>query len=408
MIRWFESTFGSLKVRSFRILWFGTIGSFVAFFMSMIVQSVVAFEITGTNTAVGLVLTAQGAGTAGFGAIGGAYADRWAKRRVVVICQLATALVLSLVAWLVHRQALTIEMLSVAAFVMGAAFAFLGPARQSLVVDLVPEARRGNAMAVSMIANTASRVFGPVVAGAFLGWSIGGATGAYVCMAVLYAASALSMAWIPKSIVRADAQAVSVLASVVAGFRYVFRQPRLRLLLGFFVAVILIGLPHVTVLPGLLENVYGIDSTRVSQLFFVSASGAVVASVSVARFADSARALPIYSVMAVMFGVGLVGLAWAPDLDGATACMFLVGVGSGGFQALNVAVIAKETEPEFMGRVMSLTMLAFAGFALIALPIGMLADRIGEQKTLTGMGVAVLLVAAAFGSALARHRDPAR
>ena len=404
MNHWFQSTFASLGIRAFRVLWFGTIGSFVAFFMSMIVQSVVAFEITGTNTAVGQVVFAQGAGMAGFGPIGGAYADRWPRRRVVVICQLASAAVLLMLAYLIQLERLSIGMLSAAAFLMGTSFAFMGPARQSLAVDLVPYDRRGNAMAVTLVANTGSRVFGPVVAGVLLGWPLAGAAGAYACMAVLYCGSALSMRWIPKSVVRAQAHDRSVYASVIDGFVYVWTDRRLRLLLGFFFGVILIGFTHVTVLPGLLENAYGIDSKEVPLLFLSSAVGALVASVSVARFADSPRALGIYTLMAICFGVGLIGLAWTPGLDLGVAMMFLVGAGSGGFQALNAAVIARETEPVYMGRVISLTMLAFAGFGLIALPIGVIADRVGERNTLMGMGVLVLLVALVLGSALSRHQ----
>ncbi len=403
MDRWFSSTFAALATPSFRVLWFGTIGSFIAFFMAMIVQSVVAFELTGTNTAVGLVVAAQGAGMGGFGPIGGAYADRWPKRRVVVICQLATAVVLCAVAWLLHIERLTIEMLCAGAFVMGTSFAFMGPARQSLAVELVPIENRGNAMAVSQIANTASRVFGPVAAGLFLEWPRSGATGAYICMAALYTTSAISMIWVPKSVVREDANNTSVWSSVFEGFGYVWREPRLRLLLAFFVGAILVGFPHVSLLPGLVENEFGIDSQEVSSLFVASALGALFASVTVARFADSERAIAIYTGMALLFAVGLVALAHSPSMLWANAFMLLIGLGNGGFQSLNSAVIARETAPEYMGRVMSLTLIAFAGFGLMALPFGVLADQIGEPSTLLSMGLVVFGISLVLGRALSRH-----
>jgi MFS family permease len=402
-----ESTFASLENRDFRILWIGTILSFVAFFMSMIVQSVVAFEIAGTNTAVGYVVFAQGAAMAVFGPIGGAYADRWPKRRVIVVCQLGTALVLVVIGCFIALDRLQIEMLVIAAFAMGISFAFLGPARQSLVVELVPGPTRGNAMAVTLIANTGSRVLGPVVAGILLGWPVAGAMGAYFAMAFFYALSVISMIWIPKSIVHPGRSRGSVFLSVKEGFAYVWYEPRLRLLLLFYVGVILIGFPHVTLLPGLIENVYREDSASVSQLFASSAVGALSASVLVAQFADSGRALLIYTMLAVVFGAGLIGLSFGSGLVAGSCAMFVVGAGSGGFQALNAAVIAREAAPEYMGRVMSLTMLAFAGFGLMALPIGAAADRIGEQATLIWMGAVVLLIAAAMGSALARQgHDP--
>lgn len=372
----------------------------------MIVQSVVAFEISGTNTAVGYVVAAQGGAMMSFGSIGGAYADRWPKRRVIVICQFITAAVLIAVALLLAAEKLQLSMLAGAAFIMGTSFAFMGPARQSLVVDLVPDDRRGNAMAVTMIANTASRVMGPVVAGLLLSMPAFGSKGAYFVMAALYLLSALSMAFIPKSIVRPAASDLSVLSSVVEGLTYVWNHAHLRLLVGFFMAVIFIGFPHVTVLPGLLEHVFEIDSTKVSKLFVASAVGALLASVLVAQFADSPRATLIYTSMAACFGLALIALAMTPDLSWARWMMLGVGLGSGGFQALNNAVIARETEPEYMGRVMSLTMLAFAGFGLVALPVGMMADRIGEPGALTVLGSAVMLTSCASGYALWRKARP--
>ncbi len=399
---WFGSTFASLSIRSFRILWLGTLLSFVAFFMSMIVQSVVAFELAGTNRAVGYVVFAQGLAMAGLGPIGGAYADRWPKRRVVVICQLLSASVFVAIAGLIASEVLRIYYLAFGALLMGATFAFLGPARQALVIDLVPEDRRGNAMAVNLIANTASRVLGPVVAGLLLGWPLAGATGAYIAMALFYGISAASMALLPGSKVDPDAQKGPILASVVDGLRYVWHHPRLKLLVLFFLTVILCGFPHVTVLPGLLVNEYGVDAARVSQLYLASAAGALSASVGVARFADSPRAVVIYTSMAVAFGIGILGLALSPSIGFATIAMFVVGVGSGGFQALNAAVVARETEPIYMGRVMSLTMLAFAGFGLMALPVGALADWIGERMTLVTMSTVVMGISLVMGRALTR------
>ena len=86
---------------------------------------------------------------------------------------------------------------------------------------------------------------------------------------------------------------------------------RVRLLLLFFVTVILAGFPHVTVLPGLLENQLGRSASQVSGLYFVSALGALAASLAVARLADSPRALLVYSLLAAGFGAGLLLLSAA-------------------------------------------------------------------------------------------------
>lgn len=399
---WFRTTFASLAVRDFRVLWFGGLASFVAFFMAMIVQSVVAFGIAGNNRAVGTVVFGQGIAMAGLSPIGGAFADRWPRRRVIAVSQSITVVTFTTLAVLVHLERITLAHLSIAAVLIGGTLAFLGPARQGLVVDLVPFESRGNAMAISNIANTAARVAGPAIAGILLASEWSGAVGAYLTMAGLYFGSALTLLWLPKSVVRENAREKPIFADVLAGLTYVAGHRRLLVLMVFFVTVILSGFPHVTILPGLVENVLHRPAADVSALFVTSAVGALSASLMVARLADSARAHVAYTSLGVMFGVALVLVAVAPSLVWVAVAMFFVGAGSGGFQSLNGAVIARQTESAYMGRVMSLSILAFAGFGLMALPYGVLADHVGEQETLVVMGVVVLGLCAGLGTLLAR------
>jgi predicted MFS family arabinose efflux permease len=193
-----------------------------------------------------------------------------------------------------------------------------------------------------------------------------------------------------------------VLHDLADGLRHAWGAPRLRYLLVFFVTVMLIGFPHVTLIPGLLENQLGRPSRDVTRYALASAIGAFVVAVTVSRFADSPRAIRIYSAMAVGFGLALAALAFAPSFGAGIAAMVLVGATSGGFHALNGAVVARETDPAYMGRVLSLTFLAFAAFSLSALPLGMLADAYGERRVLLGMGVAVAGVAAWMSALVAR------
>ena len=393
-------TFSALGLRSFRVLWISTLFSFLAFFMSTTVQSVVAFDLTGTNGSVGSVVAAQGLAMLLLGPIGGAFADRVRKRRLIAGAQSVTAVVFLLLALSLATGTIRVEYLALGSLVMGATFAFLGPARQALTIDLVPADGRGNALALTQVGHSGSRVLGPTLAGLFLGWQVAGATGAYLAMAACYVASVAALLLLPQSVVRPGARDRHVFADIAAGLRYVREQRRLRLLIVFFVSVIMVGYPYVTVLPGLLEHALGHDSHDVGTLFGVSALGSLGASLLVARFADSAHALRIYAGMALLFGASLGAVALAPSYLALAVGMFLVGIGSGGFQSLNGAVIVRETEPAFFGRVSSLTTLAFAGFGLMGLPLGLLADAIGERGALAAMGAAVCAISLALASRL--------
>lgn len=387
-----NETFAALSVRPFRILWLGTLFAFTGFFMSTVVQSVVAFDLTGENRAVGLVVFAQGLMMFTFGPLGGAYADRLSRRRVIAICQLTTMTVFFSIAWAIAAGHIAVAGLAAGSLVMGASFAFLGPARQSLSIDLAGPAHRGNAVALTQVANSACRVFGPALGSAFLVWSSHGTWVAYTTMGLLYLVSVLSLLLLPKSEVREGASTSPVFHDILDGLRYVRDHERLRPLVLMFTLVIILGFPHVTMLPGFVENQLGSPARFVGVLFGASAFGALVSSLLVARYADSPRAPRLLSMMALGFGVSLLAAAMAPNFAVLTLTMVGVGVLSGGFQTLAGAVIVRQTEPRYVGRVTSLMMLSFGGFGLMGLPIGYLADALGERATFVMMGLAVSAV----------------
>ncbi|MEM7413293.1 MAG: MFS transporter [Myxococcota bacterium] len=407
MPEWFGQTFAALSLRHFRILWLGSFSSFLGFFMSTVVNSVVAFDLAGTNRAVGTVVFGQALSMFLLTPLGGAYADRWPKRRVIAIGQGITSAIFVLTAWLLAEGMLALWHLAAGGFGMGACFAFIGPARQALVVDVVPEERRGNAVALSQIANSASRIGGPALAGLFLAWPAVGAAGAYLAMAACYAVAALMLIGLPKSR-RRTGEIGSVWTDIAEGVRYVHADRHLRLLMWMFVLVIMAGFPYVTVMPGLVENALGREAEAIGWLMGSSAVGGLLTSIAVARFADSEQARALYSSFGMGFGLSLIALAFVPSYAVAMAGAFALGVCSGGFQTLNSAVLIRATAPVYMGRVMALSMMAFAGFGLVGLPIGWLADAIGERGTLAVMGVGVTIIVAFSWAALVRvARDAA-
>ncbi len=400
---WLAHTFAALAIRDFRVLWTGTLFAFVAFFMSSVVQSIVAFELTSTNKAVGFVVFGQGLAMSLLGPLGGALADRWPKRRVIATCQLMTAAVFFGMAVLMDAGAMRVVFLVAASTAVGATFAFLGPSRQAFIAELVPNRQRGNAVALSQVANSVSRVVGPGLAGALLAWEVGGATAAYLAMGVFYSTSALTLVLLPRSRVRDGARQSRVLEDVFAGLRYVFGNPRQRTLVLTYVLVIMVGYPYVTVLPGLVENEFGRAARDVIGLLYgCSAIGALVAGLGVARYADSPSAPAIFSTMGLLFGAMLIVLAMVPTFELSIPAMILIGVTTGGFQTLCGAFVLREAAPEFVGRVMSVTMLAFGGLGVMGLPVGFLADAIGERATLAILGVAVSAIVVWLRLALLR------
>jgi MFS family permease len=232
-----------------------------------------------------------------------------------------------------------------------------------------------------------------------------GAAGAYFLMAFLYAVSGIALFLIPDSRRPRTGGQRSVFGDMIDGFKYVKSQPRLRWMLILFFSMIVLGLsPVAVVMPGLLENVLGEDIDKFGILQTVNAVGGLAASFAVAGIASSPRALTVYSAGALLTGVALVLTGLAPNLAILFIPMFLTGLGTGAFQTLNSAVIVVESEPEYYGRVISLTSLAFAGFMLAGYPVGLAADAFGERETLVVMGIATVVLVLLISPIIARSR----
>jgi predicted MFS family arabinose efflux permease len=399
----FQRTFAALSIREFRILWLGTLAAFVAFFMATVVQADVAFRLTGQNSAVGLVVFGQGLAMFFLNPVGGTLADVFPRKLIVAACQVVIFAVFVILSILVATGVIEVLMLAAGSFVIGSSFSFLGPARNSWVIDLVDMRRRPNAVALNQVALNMAQVVGPSLAGVAISIAFIRAEGAYAFMAALYLFAIIVTITLPGTRPSA-ARSRSVLGDLVAGLRYVRGQPRLMALVIFFVMVLVAGFPYVTVTRGLVENEFGRGSGSFGALATAAASGALLSSLAVAQLADSPRVLAYYLGLGTVFGIGLIGVGAAPTFAGALGAMFLLGCGTGGFQALNSAVILRECAPSFYGRVLSLTMLAFAGSNLMGLPLGIVADAIGERLTLAMMGGAVCAIIAAFAVILPRTR----
>jgi MFS family permease len=341
------------------------------------------------------VVAAQGVAQLVLGPFGGAMADRFPKRLVILVCQAVITVSFFVVAVLIAGDAISIVSLAAASFLIGLAFSFLGPSRQAFLMELVTPSKRGNAVALTQVALNSSRIIGPMLAAICLLFDSFGSAGAYFVMAGLYVGAMWTTVLLPRGD-PVGGQARSVFGDIAEGVRYVWRVPRLRTLVVSYVLLIMVGFPYVTVMPGLVENEFDRSAGSITVLYTINAIGGLIASLAVASLADSPRAGAVYVFMSLLFGGGLIASGVSPSFWVVCVVMFVLGFGGGGFQTLNGAIVSHITDPAYFGRVVSLTFLAFAAFGVVAYPIGLLADEIGERATLVLMGGVACLIVGVF------------
>jgi MFS family permease len=391
---WSAATFQALRNRHFRMLWIGTSFSFLAFNMSWIVQAVVAFDITGKNTSVGVVFTGMGIATLFIAPFGGVIADRVSKRRLLFLGQSAMCVTFFVVGVLVLTDRITILWLFVSTLLMGLVFSFIAPARQAWVGELLPSHEIPNGVALTQVAMAATRVIGPALAAIFLALAFVGAGGTYLLMGVFLAIVVGTLVLLPPTRSTPAEDRSPVLVDLRSGYRHISDRPRLRLLVLSFIGLTVTAFSSQVVFPGLLENELGIDpEVGIGPLYVVSAVAGLIATVLLAAPASGRHAWRLMLFSGIALGVGTVGMGFVPSYFALVALMIPVGVAMSAFQLLNNALVMRESEPAFYGRVMSLTMIAWGLNSLAGLPFGMLADGTGERAALVVMGVLATIVA---------------
>ena len=143
MTSWRRTTFAALyEHRAYRFLWAGQLISVLAFMMSFVAQSVVAFDLGGNNSAVGVVQFGVGIAMLGASPFGGVIADRFPKRRLILVGQSMIGASMLGAAILILSNEITILFLAASTFIMGLAFSFNPPVSPTSAASSAPSGSR--------------------------------------------------------------------------------------------------------------------------------------------------------------------------------------------------------------------------------------------------------------------------
>lgn len=387
----FRRTFSAFKYPKYRLLWISMAVGMTGMQMQMIAQGLLAYELSGTFTAVGVLAMAWGVPQFFFALPGGAIADRMDKRQILLITQVGVMAQAIFIGFAITTGTISLPMLFIVGVFMGATFSFNMPARQAFIPEVVPRDQMMNAIALNNTAMNSTRIFSPLAAGLFI--SVWGFDVTYYITGAMYGIGWLTVILLPRSTAHLNREKRGMFDDIAIGLRYVRDTRALRVLMFMAFVPILLGIPYVTILPAFARADLGQGEFGFSLLVGVSAVGALLGSLTIATLNPRSKLPLIQSALGAGWGAGLVllGLGSAVfGFPGAIAAMFLLGVFQMGYMALNNSMLMLTAAPEYHGRVMSLYMLTFGVFPLMGGPLGVLGDAIGGFATFSALGVALV------------------
>ena len=377
----------SLRQRNYRLFFFGQLVSVGGTWMQSVAQSFVVIDLTHSGTQLGLTSAARFLPMFLFGPVGGVFADRLDRQRVLYLTQSLSGLLAAVFAVTVATHSIRLWIVYLLAIALGFVNVFDNPARQSFISEMVSAEDLPNAVTLNSVAMNMARVFG-----AALGGVIAAAIGlalCFACNALSFGAVLVSLAAMRTSELFPAKRVVRDKRQVRQGLRYVRSTPELLIPLVMIAVIGTLAWEFGVSLPLMASTVFHGGAAAYGVMASVMGGGAVVGGlISATRSRPRARAL---CLAAVGWGIAILAAAVAPSMALELAALVFVGYGSITFNSLAKTTLQLAAKPEMRGRVMALWALAWLGSTPIGGPIvGWAGQAIGARWALVIGGVAAL------------------
>jgi MFS family permease len=398
-----RKTFRALRIRSYRLLWAGFVGTWLGLQMQQVARGYLAFSLTHSALAIGEVTLAMGLPRIFLSPFGGALADRYPKKVVLVWSQVLQAAVSGATALLVWSHRISVSWLVGLGLVQGLGFAVNVPVRQAMVPDLVGDPEDlPNAVALNNAGINGTRLVGPSLAGLLIDAPGVGLTGTFALCAACFAAAVAAAVRLP------DVPAAAPRADAASGLRYLFGSPALLALMSLGFVPLALGMPYVQLMPVFAIQVLRWGASGLGLLLTVVGVGGLLGTLATAYLSDRPDRASLQLRLGVAFGVALAAFAACSSLrfvPGVVVSLAVAGMCGDAYLALNSTLLLLNTERSMYGRVMGVYMVLQSVRQVSVLPVGAVADALGAPLT---VGAAGVLTAAFVGGVrlwYPRYRD---
>src|SRR3984885_3675615 len=190
----FSRTFRAFRHRDFRIMWIGACASTIGTFVQQFAQSWLVYDLTKNPFYLGLDLFLGQLPIILFSLVGGVFADRLDRRKMLLASQYIQMICAFVLAALFFAHAVRIWQILSLSFIVGLGQSFGGPAYSALLPTLVGPEDLANAIAMNSIQFNLARILGPAFGG--LAYATFGATWCFTLNGVSYLAVIASLAMI--------------------------------------------------------------------------------------------------------------------------------------------------------------------------------------------------------------------
>jgi len=379
----------------FRRLFVGQMISLVGRQITVVAVPFQVYSLTRSPLAVGLLGIVQAVPLIGGSLAGGAIADRFDRRRVLLVTQVGLGScsgLLALGAFIGHPPLLGIYAVVAVAALFGSVDS---PTRTAIIPNLVGNDRLAGALSLNIVLFDTGLIAGPAIGGVVIAHL--GLPAAYSVDVVTFSAALIAVALLPPQ-GRSSTDHERPVAAVLRGLSFARHQP---VILGGFamdLAAMIFGLPR-AVFPVLAATTFHAGAQGLGLLYSAPGVGAVVAALLSGPVTRSRRLGRIIVVAISIWGVAIIVFGYVGSLWLALILLAIAG-GADSFSAVCRNTIMQRIAPnELRGRLTSLYFMVVTGGPYLGdVEAGAVANVFGAEVAivtggalcLVGLGAAAL------------------
>ena len=381
-------TFKAFNNFNYCLIWVSTTLMICSHQMVALAQSYWIYDNTGSATILGVVGIAAAIPLLFIAPIGGAVADRFNQKKLMIMCQtlqmsFAWAVVILLVMDLMVWQHLLVIGLG-----YGIIWATNGPARQALLPKILDKSVLPNGIALITAGMSIAGLIAPAIAGVLYA--------KYSPEFVFFVSSMLSVISLvialfirmPKS--KAEVKGTKITSDAIDGLKYLWSDFPTRTVLIIGMVFFFMESPVHSLLSVLVVDVYKLESEGLGLLAAMLGVGGLVGNVFIATMPPKKRGL-IFIFLAFLSGCALMGVSLIPVYMAGVIILTFQGFAGGGQYPMMQILMLKNMDPKYYGRIMSIIMMFFGFMPLAVLPAGIASDILGIRTIIIILGVGLLL-----------------
>lgn len=397
----------ALRHRNFRLFFTGQLISLIGTWMQTVAQSWLVYRLSHSAFLLGSVGFASQVPVFLLAAFGGHLADRYDRRKILVVTQSCAMLLAGTLATLTLTELIETWHIFVLASLLGIVNAVDMPTRQAFLSQMVEREDLVNAIALNSSMFNGARIVGPAVAGILVaaigeGWC-------FLLNSVSYIAviAGLLRMQLP-AFFRSD-ETGSMWTKVAAGFRFAATTAPVRALLLLIALLSFTGMPYQVLMPLFADQVLGAGARGLGILMGAAGVGALLGSVTLAMKASLSGLGRWVAAACGTFGAALVAFGLSRNFLASVGILTIAGFAMMVQMASSNTLIQSMVPDALRGRVMSLYAMMNVGVGPFgALVAGSAAESIGATTTVAIGGAFTMLGALIFYLRLPALRQPAR